>query len=366
MRGRRSRGLLIVAVVTLLIAPIIGSTSHAGVTGPPAIGYWTDTNAVIADGTGTVVRTFPNFERFSFNQTQLAGAFNGNRPERSFIVGYDIASGEPLFRIWKGYNPVHASIGKRIAFFPTFKREQFTSSVWMRMGSGKIRKVIMFKPGPGRPGIPHHGFRAGGSPLEFALDRRGRTMAVAYGLETIRTFDVWVVDVGTKQATRMTRGERSHIASLTPDGNLLVVEVESREMCPDPIYGEFPSKKIRVISTETGERKTLTEFGCEFFYSTPRWLDNNSLLATRVTKDETQEFGYNLDLVKFDVTTGDITEVVTEGNPCCTTSSPLVQKVAYQYSDKDGFSVFDLGTSTPLDFPPNNYVPHLAGESRHT
>lgn len=353
------------ALPLVLALSVLGPTAEAQgpVAGAPVLGYWTDTDVVVADGDGVEVRRFPNFGRFSLNGYVLAGELPGAKSGKSRIVAYDATSGERLFRIPDARLPVVAAGGSKVAFFPTFDRDETMVSVWIRTPAGRLRKVAKFKAGPGYSGI-RHGMRAGAVPLDIALDESGRTMAIAAGLETIRAFDVWVIDVKTKDATRMTRGANSHNPSLSPDGEQLAVRVESTEPCPDPIYGEILIGKIRVKSIVTGESKTLTGFDCALFYDTPRWIDNESLAAVRVTRDATQTYGYDLDIVKIDVASGEITELVTTGNPCCITVSPSLSKVAYPFSDQPGFSLFDVGLATAIGFPEGTYVPHLSGENR--
>jgi hypothetical protein len=351
--------ILVLVISASVPARIVGADEIA----KPAIGYWTDTNAVVADADGREIRAFPDFEKFSFNGPVIAGERKGKGTLQRRIVAYDIASGERRFRIPDARTPFVTAGGKRIAFLSTNARDDSTVSVWMRMGTGRIRKLARFSTGPGFPGI-RHGMRGGALPLDIAFDKRGRTMALAGGLETTRSFDVWLVDVKTRKVTRMTRGNHSHSPSLSPDGGGLVVRVESAEACPDDVFGEILIGKVRVISTATGERKTLTSFDCDLFYDTPRWIDNQTLLAVRATKDDTETFGYDLDIVRIDVATGAITEVITKGSPFALTTSPGLGKVAYEFTDRPGFSVYDLESESVVDFPEGNYVPHLAGENR--
>ena len=361
----KTRAVVATIFAVLSIQVVVGAPGTAGpAPGPPSLGYWTDTNVEIVDEAGTKLRTFRDFEHFSFNEGLLAGEVMEERPSNRHLVGYDLATRERIFKVDDAFQPIVAADAERVAFFPTFKREEYVSSVWMRMETGRVRKLVQFKPGPGLPGVPH-GFRLGGTPLEFALDADGETLAVAFGLETVRTFDVWVVDVATKEATRLTRGQNSHSPSLSPEGTRLAVRVERNEGCEDPIYGEIFPTRLRTFTLGTEESVTLTDFDCDLVYDTPRWIDEQSLLAVRGVRDSSEEFGFDLDIVRIDVTTGAITEVVTDGNPCCITVSPNQQKVAYQFSDKDGFSVFDLDTLTAQDHPQGHYVPHLAGEGRH-
>jgi hypothetical protein len=203
-----------------------------------------------------------------------------------------------------------------------------------------------------------------GVPLDLALDERGRYVAITFGLEPLRSFDVWVVDTKTLEATRMTRGEDSHNPSLSPSAEMLAVRVESRESCPDPIYGEILVGKIRVIDRATGQGRDLTEFDCDLFYDTPRWIDHETLVAVRVTKDAAEEFGYDLDVVRIDPESGAVTDLLTEGNPCCITASAALGKIAFGYSDRRGFGVVDVTTGEVLDFDDDVSVPHLSGEGR--
>lgn len=365
------RGQLVIVSAAIVIVSALGSpgavasgqTPSQAPAASAALGYWTDAGVIVADEAGQEIRSFPDFEHFSLNGSLLAGELQSKETFRRRIVGYDISSGERLFKIPDAMLPVVAAGGRKVAFLPTYEREGSVMSVWMRTPTGRIRKIAQFRPGPGQPGI-RHGMRAGGGPLDIALDENGRTLAVAFGLETIRTFDVWTIDVKTKEATRMTTGNHSHSPSLSPDGKQLVVRVESTDTCPDDTYGEYFMGKLRVISTTTGERLTLTDPTCDLFYDTPRWIDNESLLAVRVTRDGTEEYGFDLDIVRIDAATGAVSEVVTEGNPCCITVSPSLMKVAFPFSDRDGFNVLDLPSGATLEFPAGSYVAHLAGENR--
>jgi hypothetical protein len=343
--------ILVLVLSASVPARIVGADEIA----KPAIGYWTDTNVVVADADGREIRRFPDFEHFSFNGPVLAGERKGKRNFQRRIVAYDIASGERLFRIPDARLPVVTAGGKRIAFLSTNARDDSTVSVWMRMGTGRIRKLAKFSAGPGFPGI-RHGMRGGALPLDIAF--------LVGGFETLRSFDVWLVNVKTKRVTRMTKGNHSHSPSLSPDGGHLAVRVESAEACPDDVFGEILIGKIRVISSATRERKTLTSFDCDLFYDSPRWIDNQTLLAVRVTKDDTETYGYDFDIVRIDVATGAINEVVTKGNPLAITTSPGLGKVAYEFTDRPGFSVYDLESEAVVDFPEGHYVPHLAGENR--
>lgn len=348
---------IIAALAGSSIALVLGAAGDVAAAGNPVIGYWTDTNVVVADRAGETIATFRNFDEFSFESDTLAGRFRTDAGDRH-IVGFSIAAHERVFKIRHAHSPVVTADGRRVAFFASVPRDDVVQSVWMRMGDGRKKVVARFKAAPHLPGIPH-GIEAGGVPLTVAVDKDGRKMAIGYGAEDIRQFDVWVVDVATKKAKRMTRGEDSLLPSLTPNGRKLAVMVErDEEDC-----GGFYSTQIRVMSTVTEDKKMLTPKSCDLFYTSPRWIDNTSLLAVRVARTSPGVYDFDMDIVKIDATTGQISDVVTEGNdPCCLTTSPRQRMVAYPYSDIAGFSVLDLDDGTPLDFPPDNYQPHLSGE----
>lgn len=351
--------LLALTTTTSLLAPSAGA--QPAEPGPPVLAYWTASNVIVADAEGNEIRSFPNFRNISLNDDVFAGEVTLEK-QNARIVTFDPTTGERLYRIRNSRLPVVTAGGRKVAFFPTFRRDPYGLTVWLRTATGRIRKIVQFAT-RGIPGI-RTGMSAGVSPLDIALDDRGRKMAVVGGLEPLRSFDVWWIDVKTKEATRMTRGENSHSPSVSPDGTKLAVRVESPEGCPDPLYGEILVGKLRVIDPATGERTTLTEYSCDLFYDTPRWIDNDTLIAARITKDPSEQYGYDIDLVSIDVFTGEITEVVTVGNPCCQTVSPALDKIAYGFTDRAGFAMFDLLTGTAVDFPGDVFNPHLSGENR--
>lgn len=338
-------------------------SSAAAAAGDPVIGYWTEENAVLADETGAAVRTFPNFDRFSFGGSLLAGGRPGRRHSSDRVIGYDLTSGERLFTIRNATNPVVPAAGGRVVFLPTYRRDRYVRTLWMRAPGGRVKKIAQFRTPGVAPGIPH-GMGGDGGPLEVALDHHGRHAAIVFGLESLRSFDVWIVDTKTREATRMTRGENSHNPALSPDAQHLAVRVERPEGCPDPTYGEILIGKIRVIERTTGEQRDLTGFDCDLFYDTPRWVDDETLVAVRITKDAGEANGYDLDLVRIDAASGATTDLVTEGNPCCVTSSPSLGKIAFGFADRPGFAMLDLASGEVVDFDGEVYVPHLSGEGR--
>lgn len=333
-----------------------------------ALGYWelnaerTGFRVVLTDARGSEIRAFPDHEEFSFDGNVYAGEIEldggGHR-----VVGRSIATGERLYRIKNARLPVVTADGNKVFFMPSGERDDHTfQSVWMRTRKGRIRKIIQFSLARGLPGVPHD-ITEGGIPLDLSLDQRGRVMAVEYGIET-DTFakrDVWLVNTRTKEWARLTRGKRSNEPSVSPNGSAVAVRTASKTDC-----GWYQAGKIRVFSTEDGAGTTLAPATCELFYDVPAWVDDDTLLAGRVTKvgPGSGPEDFDLDIVSIEVSTGEVSELYTKGNPCCPTTSPDLGLAAWTYNDVDGATVFDMGTGQSFELPVDALVPHLSGQAR--
>lgn len=355
------------AAVTCAVTMLLGAgTASPQEAAPPALAYWqlnpegTGFRVVMSDARGDEIRAFPDHEEFSFDGDVFAGEIelDGNRR----VVGRSIGTGERLYRIKNAAAPVVTADGNKVFFLPSGPRDGHTfQTVWMRTRTGRIRKIIQFSLARGLPGVPHD-ITEGGIPLDVSLDQRGRIMAVEYGIETdtFQKRDVWLVDTRTKEWARLTRGKRSNEPAVSPNGSSVAVRTASKTDC-----GWYQAGKIRVFSTEDGTGTTVVSATCELFYDVPAWVDEDTLLATRVTKvgpDSGME-DFNLDIVSIDVATGEMTDLHTSGNPCCPTTSPDLGLAAWTYNDRDGATIMDIGTGQTFDLPPGSLLPHLSGEA---
>ena len=113
--------------------------------------------------------------------------------------------------------------------------------------------------------------------FEVVFDAQGAMMAVTEGND--EDYDVWVVQVQTGTARRMTTGRRSQHPSLTPDGRRLAVAREHTE-CPSGMR----ASDLQTMGTDGASRQTLKRGTCAEFYTNPKWLSLDRLLATRFTK----------------------------------------------------------------------------------
>jgi hypothetical protein len=110
------------------------------------------------------------------------------------------------------------------------------------------------------------------------------------------------------------------------------------------------------------ENRTLLEGDCVLFYPDPRWVSETELVAARLKREAPGE--YSNDLVKVDVATGAVTELVADGDLSYFAVSPSLGKISFQRRDlPTWFFVLDLATGQITEFA-DGYTPHLSGESR--
>ena len=342
-----------------LVAALFPSTAEAEV-GAAGVAYYSDEGVESADLSGRLAASFEEYQFFSLNGNVLAGSKHlaGNRSER--IVVHDATTGERLFKIEDAAAPVVIAGGKKIAFWPDrmANRDRYGSSIWIRTASGRERRILQLT---GPRATMRDPFHDDGWTMGFAFDESGRTMAVAIGNDGWTfEYDVWVVDTRTRETTRITRGLSSRFPSVSPSGAnvALVKEVNN---CGGPGPG-YRASDLRVMSSSGENKVTLHEGSCDFYYTDPRWVSETELVAAALTKEA--EATYTVDLVKIDVTTGEITPLTTDGSVSYLTASPSLGQVAFhRRTDVDGFWLYDLTTNEITQLPKGS-VPHLSGENR--
>jgi hypothetical protein len=233
--------------------------------------------------------------------------------------------------------------------------------VWIRNAAGKERAVVRFA-GPGQTVKPS-GLQGEGVPLDAAWDEGGRTLAVVYGNDVdLFIYDVWVVDVQTREGVRVSKGKVSRFPSLSPSGDRLAL-VREVDLCGGPAPG-YRAGEIRTMLSSGEDEETLLPGSCALFYTDPRWISEDELVAMRMTR--VSPGVYDRDLVRVDATTAAVTEITSDGDAGFFTVSASLQAVAYErQSVSPGFVVFDLTNdqATPL---PDGYLPQLAGVHRLT
>jgi hypothetical protein len=359
------------ASIILVFALLTGvsSLSHAANTGPaddPAVAFWTTEGVKIATLEGQELLSLRDYQYQSLDGNVHAGSrllSGGGSP--SVITARDATTGDRLFKIRNARSPVVLADGRKVGFLPDRggKRDPFVASVWIRNAQGKERRIVQFV-GPRRTVTPR-GFRMQGGSLDVAFDARGRKLAVSYGFDggdgsvDLLEYDVWVVDVRTRVAIRMTHGRNSRWQSLSPSGERLAVAREV-DLCGGG-YPGYRASDIRVMSTTTYEKVTLLTGTCDLYYTDPRWISEDELVAARLTRQAPEQ--YAVDLVRVDATTGEVTEIVAGGDVIYLSASASLQQVAYARRDVDGFTIHDLATGEVVEFH-EGFIPQLAGEHR--
>jgi hypothetical protein len=266
-------------------------------------------------------------------------------------------TGTLRFRVRSAFGPV-ALDGKRVAFLPDHsgRRDPQVNSVWLRTGSGAVRRLVQFSNGGTLPGI-HTGIDAAGI-LAFAFDTAGKTMVVVEGNDVdLFRYDIWVVDVQSGSAFRATSGRRSRHATIAAGGDRIAF-VREKTQCGGPPPG-FRAGDLVVMEAEPGATKTVLVPGtCAVFYTEPRWVSGTALAAVRLTR--TSPGVYENDVVLVDAATHAVTALTAYGDVFGLSASPALDTVAF-IRGAGSAVLLDLATLTPVDIP-GGFAPKLAGD----
>jgi hypothetical protein len=349
----------LIPVLVALCAAFVLPNARAGAP-VPAVTYYTDSGVSVISLDGEQLAAFNDFQFISLDGNVFAGSRHlpdGGLGE--FIRAVDVVSGERLFRIKDAVAPVVVAGGRKIGFIPDRfgHRDRYFASVWVRNAHGRERKLVQFT-GPERT-TRTTGFHGEGIPLDYAWDDRGRTVAVTFGDDVdLFIYDVWVVDVKTREADRMTKGKVSRFPSLSPSGERLAV-VRERDHCGGPGPG-FRAGNIRTMLSDGSEKTTLLHGDCALFYTDPRWISEEVLVAGRLTLESPGE--YLVDVVEVNATTGVVTELIS-GDVTFFTASAQLQKISFVRAGVSGFFVYDIATGKVSRFP-EGVIPQLSGVHR--
>jgi hypothetical protein len=359
--GRRT---LIGICLTLLLT---GATSAPGASAgavAPAVVYFTDDTVEVAAIDGQPVASFRPYQWVSLDGNVFAGSrhLSGDR-FGEFIRAADATTGQELFRISNAFAPIVLAGGSRIGFLPDrfARRDPYFASVWIRNAQGRERAVVRFA-GP-RQTVSPTPLHGEGVPLDQAWDAAGRTLAVTYGNDVdLFIYDVWVVDVQTREATRVSTGKVSRFPTLSPSGERLAL-VREVDWCGGPEPG-YRAGQIRTMTPTGADDEVLLDGTCALFYTDPRWISEDELVAARLTR--VSPGVYDSDLVRVDAATAVVTEITTDGDAGFYTVSSALQMVAYERrSVFPGFMLHDLTTETSTTFT-EGFLPQLAGGHRLT
>jgi Tol biopolymer transport system component len=310
------------------------------------------------------VASFRPYEWISLDGNVFAGSrhLSGDR-FGEFVRAADATTGQELFRISNAFAPVVLAGGSRIGFLPDrfARRDPYFATVWIRNAQGRERAVVRFA-GP-RQTVTPTPFHGDGVPLDQAWDADGETLAVTYGNDVdLFIYDVWVVDVQTREATRVSTGKVSRFPTLSPSGDRLAL-VREVDRCAGPAPG-YRAGQLRTMTASGADDEVLLDGTCARFYTDPRWVSEDELVAVRLTR--VSPGVYETDLVRIDASTAAVTEITTDGDAGFFTVSASLQMVAYERrSVFPGFVVYDLATDASTTFT-EGFLPQLAGGHRLT
>jgi hypothetical protein len=350
-------------VIAALLAAGLVAVAAAPAAAPgraPAVAFADNGRVVVARADGTPLRTFPDFGFYSLDGNVFAGSRWLPDAGTDELIGYDAASGKRLFRIRNAFGPIVLDRGRKVAFLPDRdgQRDPQVNSVWIRDNrTGTVRKIVQFSNGGDLPGIPT-GLDGEGVPLSVVFDRSGRTMALAEGNDVdLFVYVVWLVDVKTGQARRMTDGTKSRWPALSPDGGRLAV-VREHALCA----GGLRAGDVELMQTR-GPRRTTTLLpgSCSRSYSARGWASPRRLLAFRFLRVGSGEWPYRVDLVSIDVRSGKVNVLVGTGDVAFFSVSPSRHVLAYARDSQPGFYLRDLKTGCTTHVA-QGFAPHLGGD----
>jgi hypothetical protein len=348
------------------------TTQSASAVADPAVAFTTEAGVAVATAAAQTVSRIDDVNVLSYSLLGTSFAYHRRVPHPTSPViekafGFDTVTGAQTFHLNNATCPVLFDQGRKVAFLPDNdgQRDPQVNSVWMREQDGTVRKIVQFSNGPGLPGVSTD-VSPGGVflPEEVVFDAQGTTIAVTEGF--MGRHDVWVVDVQTGTAHRATTGKRSHLASLTPDGRVLAVVRDHTECGPHPPPGvpHMQAGDIQTMGKDGTDKQTLIHGTCAQFYSEPRWVSADRLVAARVTRHGAGSGHYRRDLVAIDAHSGQVTVLVETGDLEFFTVSPSRQMVAYvRSSDKAAFSLLDLQAGTTTRFS-EGLNPNVAGNPK--
>lgn len=369
MTGQRIVRAWAVGVVTLVVLVLAGVTAAAdraaaGTQRPgagarraaapprPMLAYAAGNRVVVVDRHGKVLtRVRRGFGGFSVDGGLLAKAYRTS--SRTRTVGFDARSGERLFGIGDTLLiPTALRRGRAVAFLGQGDRDPYATSLWMRNGAGRERKLIQFA-----FGTSTHGVRTGiseGMVLDYSFDRSARTVAVVAGNDYADfRYDIWVVDVADRTHHRLTKGQHSRFPATSPDGSR-VAFFREETVCGGPMPG-YRAGNLSVVDADGTDRQLVYDGDCTRYLDRPRWLDDETLVTVSHTRRPGPDPDplYDSQVVLVDAATGQVSDPISVTDRAGELSvSPGLSRIAYaDWTKPKGFWVFHWkpGAGAPAD-----------------
>ena len=294
-------GATVAAGLAMTSTPAQATSGPAAATvpAPPAVATSVGASLKIYAANGSLRATRSGLDTVALAPGLLAGTSLSGKDKPWTLVGVDPLTGARKFAVPNGRLPVIVGDGPRVLFGPDplGKRDSQVNSVWIREGTGKVRRVVQFSNGPGLPGYDP-GLDGEGTVLGFSVDRAGWTLAVAEGNDVdLFIYDVFAVDVATGGVVRVTSGRKSRRPAISADGSKLVFDREVGT-CGKPYVRA--ADLVLAYNRHFRTKGTLVKGSCNAWLSNAAWVSGRTVIATRTAKSGST---YTTDVVAVDVLT---------------------------------------------------------------
>ena len=342
----------------------------ASAAGPrPGLAYLGGPGVRVASANGAVLQAYEGLPSPSLDRFTIVGEGSGAAgigPQRAEgvvppggpfggIVAYDAISGTLLWEVESARHPIALDRGRQAAFLPGSdgSRDPQQNSLWIRRRNGNVRKVVQFSNGGGLPGYDA-GFEGDGTLLSVSFDAAAESVVLAEGNDVdLFIYDVFVVDVASRQVTRVTDDRKSRWPSMTPNGLRIAYQKDVRRC------GAFYIRAAHLMTARPDgtHRRRVVAGSCDKWLHNPRWISSTLLVAY-----QTRQLGpgdYSTKLVLVDVTTGAVEPLARTANAEVFSVDPVKGLVGFGKAGK--IYVVRLDGSLPKKIG-NGYIPVMNGD----
>jgi hypothetical protein len=328
-----------------------------------------DVGVTVASAGGAVLQEYEGLPNPSLDRQTIVGEGSGAAgiggrgaativpPGGPFggIVAYDAISGTLLWEVESARRPIALDRGHQAAFLPGSdgSRDPQQNSLWIRKRSGNVRKVVQFSNGGGLPGYDA-GFEGDGTLLSVSFDAAAESVVLAEGNDVdLFIYDVFVVDVASREVTRITDDRKSRWPSMTPNGLRIAYQKDVRRC------GAFYIRASHLMTARPDgtHRRRVVAGSCDKWLHNPRWVSSTTLVAY-----QTRQLGpgdYATKLVVVDVTTGAVAPLVGTANAEVFSVDPVKGLVGFGKAGK--IYVVRLDGSLPKKVG-IGYIPTMNGD----
>src|SRR3954454_17426417 len=248
-----TRALTAAVAVTLVPAATAAPLPHL-------VGVVNETTMKTFRPDGSLARTLTASGFASIGDTRVAtdAGSGGN----DVVDVRDSRTGSPRYAIPNAFRGIVLPAGQ-LAFWPGRNgvRDPLADSVWIRLGDGRIRKLLQLR-------------GADDTLLSTSFDGTARRLVVANGNDVdLFQYDVWLRDRKTAKTRRLTKDRHSRWPVLRKDGKV-VAYTREHGVCA---AGQRASD-IVLLTLSTGRKRVLTRGSCSRTNPQPAVLPDRNLM----------------------------------------------------------------------------------------